>query len=303
MWSNGKSFEVDGLGYQSPKPIPCEELAAGEVGFLFANIKTVSDAQIGDTITDQNNPAAEALPGFEPLKPMVFAGLFPTDSDQYPELRDALERLKLNDGALFYEPETSQALGFGFRCGFLGLLHMEIVRERLEREFDLDLLVTHYGESDRLFRNDGDGQFVDATGALGLASFDTGCAWGDMDGDGDPDLYVANEGDGNHLYRNLQTTGNHWLQVRLAGTTSNRAGIGAQVRIVSGGVVQMRELSGGSGLGSQDALVAAFGLGGRTAIGLCRCGQSQNKPFCDGAHRAAGFADAVVARELPPPKV
>ena len=167
-------------------------------------------------------------------------------------------RLLRNDHGVFTEV-TSGALaepGSGVGCAWADV----------DLDGDLDLLVTHYGESDRLFRNDGDGQFVDATGALGLASFDTGCAWGDMDGDGDPDLYVANEGDGNHLYRNLQTTGNHWLQVRLAGTTSNRAGIGAQVRIVSGGVVQMRELSGGSGLGSQDALVAAFGLGGRTRV-------------------------------------
>src|SRR5262249_33430284 len=105
-------------------------------------LKEVSELRVGDTLTAEARPAPEPLPGYKDVKPMVFAGLFPTDSDEYPELRDALEKLKLNDAALFYEPETSQALGFGFRCGFLGLLHMEIVRERLEREFDLDLLVT-----------------------------------------------------------------------------------------------------------------------------------------------------------------
>ena len=117
-------------------------LSAGEVGYLVTGLKDVSTLRVGDTLTSRRNPAGEPLPGYKDVKPMVFAGLFPTDGDQYPELRDALEKLKLNDAALFYEPETSQALGFGFRCGFLGLLHMEIVRERLEREFDLDLLVT-----------------------------------------------------------------------------------------------------------------------------------------------------------------
>src|SRR5206468_11808925 len=117
-------------------------LEAGEVGYVITGLKDVSRLRVGDTLTAEVNAAAEPLPGYKDVKPMVFAGLFPTDSDDYPELRDALERLKLNDGALFYEPETSRALGFGFRCGFLGLLHMEIVRERLEREFDLDLLVT-----------------------------------------------------------------------------------------------------------------------------------------------------------------
>jgi GTP-binding protein LepA len=109
---------------------------------VITGLKDVSRLRVGDTLTSEQRPAAEPVPGYKDVKPMVFAGLFPTDSDDYPELRDALERLKLNDAALFYEPETSQALGFGFRCGFLGLLHMEIVRERLEREFDLDLLVT-----------------------------------------------------------------------------------------------------------------------------------------------------------------
>jgi GTP-binding protein LepA len=145
LWSNGKTYEVDGVGYQSPKPVPCEELSAGEVGFLFANIKNVSDARIGDTITDHANPAAEPLPGFEPLKPMVFAGLYPVESHEHGLLRDALEKLRLNDSALSFEPENSVALGFGFRCGFLGLLHLEIVQERLEREFHIDLITTAPG--------------------------------------------------------------------------------------------------------------------------------------------------------------
>src|SRR5689334_3808867 len=145
LWSNNAVFEVDGIGYQAPKPIPCDELSAGEVGFLFANIKTVSDAQIGDTITDALNPAAEPLPGFEPLKAMVFAGLYPVESHEHGLLRDALEKLRLNDSAFSFEPENSVALGFGFRCGFLGLLHLEIVQERLEREFNIDLITTAPG--------------------------------------------------------------------------------------------------------------------------------------------------------------
>ncbi len=145
LWSNGTTFEVEGLGYQSPKPIPCDELSAGEVGFLFANIKTVSDAKIGDTITDVENPAAEPLPGFEEIKPMVFAGLYPVESHEHGRLREALEKLRLNDSAFSFEPENSVALGFGFRCGFLGLLHLEIVQERLEREFEIDLITTAPG--------------------------------------------------------------------------------------------------------------------------------------------------------------
>jgi GTP-binding protein LepA len=135
-------FEAQEIGFMSPGNRPVKELTAGEVGYVITGLKDVSELRVGDTLTTDKNGAAEPLPGYKDVKPMVFAGLFPTESDQYPELRDALERLKLNDAALFYEPETSQALGFGFRCGFLGLLHMEIVRERLEREFDLDLLVT-----------------------------------------------------------------------------------------------------------------------------------------------------------------
>jgi GTP-binding protein LepA len=138
----GTRFEAEELGFFAPLRSPTETLAAGEVGYVVTGLKDVSRLRVGDTLTGQNQPASEPLPGYKDVKPTVFAGLYPTDSDDYPELRDALEKLKLNDASLFYEPETSQALGFGFRCGFLGLLHMEIVRERLEREFDLDLLVT-----------------------------------------------------------------------------------------------------------------------------------------------------------------
>jgi GTP-binding protein LepA len=138
----GTRFEAQELGFFSPSMSPVDRLTTGEVGYVITGLKDVSELRVGDTITSERNPASEPVPGYKEVKPMVFAGLFPTDSDQYPELRDALERLKLNDAALFYEPETSQALGFGFRSGFLGLLHMEIVRERLEREFDLDLIVT-----------------------------------------------------------------------------------------------------------------------------------------------------------------
>ena len=138
----GTNFDAEELGYMAPQRMPVEALEAGEVGYVVTGLKDVSTLRVGDTLTLRKAGAASPLPGYKDVKPMVFAGLFPTDSDEYPELRDALERLKLNDAALFYEPETSTALGFGFRCGFLGLLHMEIVRERLEREFDLDLLVT-----------------------------------------------------------------------------------------------------------------------------------------------------------------
>jgi GTP-binding protein LepA len=142
LWSNGKTFDVEGLGYQSPKPVPCQELAAGEVGFMFANIKTVSEARMGDTILDDARPADEPLPGFQAAKAMVFAGLYPIESHEHGLLRDALEKLRLNDSAFSFEPESSVALGFGFRCGFLGLLHLEIVQERLEREFQIDLITT-----------------------------------------------------------------------------------------------------------------------------------------------------------------
>jgi GTP-binding protein LepA len=156
LWSNGQTFDVDGLGYQAPKATPCDELAAGEVGFLFANIKTVSDAKIGDTILDHQNPAPEPLPGFEEIKPMVFAGLYPVESHEHGLLRDALEKLRLNDSAFSFEPENSVALGFGFRCGFLGLLHLEIVQERLEREFNIDLITTAPGVRYRITATNGE---------------------------------------------------------------------------------------------------------------------------------------------------
>src|SRR4029079_15849471 len=140
--AQGTRFESEEVGFFSPTMRGADSLDAGEVGYVITGLKDVSRLRVGDTLTSEEQPAAEPLPGYRDVKPMVFAGLFPTDSDDYPDLRDALERLKLNDAALFYEPETSQARGVGFRCGFLGLLHMEIVRERLEREFDLDLIVT-----------------------------------------------------------------------------------------------------------------------------------------------------------------
>ena len=140
--AQGTIFEAEELGVMSPAREPVESLGAGEVGYVVTGLKDVSRLRVGDTLTSRRRPATQPLPGYQDVKPMVFAGIFPTDSDEYPELRDALEKLKLSDASLSYEPETSQALGFGFRCGFLGLLHMEIVRERLEREFDLDLLIT-----------------------------------------------------------------------------------------------------------------------------------------------------------------
>jgi GTP-binding protein LepA len=140
--AQGTTFEAEEVGFFSPTMQPADSLGAGEVGYVITGLKDVAKLRVGETLTSRASPAAEPLPGYRDVKPMVFAGLFPTDSDDYPELRDALEKLRLNDASLSYEPETSQALGFGFRCGFLGLLHMEIVRERLEREFDLDLLVT-----------------------------------------------------------------------------------------------------------------------------------------------------------------
>jgi GTP-binding protein LepA len=134
--------DVEEVGIFSPDMLKTEVLQAGEVGYIIPGIKLVADLRVGDTLTSAQNPATEALPGYRDITPMVFCGLFPIDGEDYPELRDALEKLKLNDASLHYEPETSKALGFGFRCGFLGLLHMEIIRERLEREFDLDLLAT-----------------------------------------------------------------------------------------------------------------------------------------------------------------
>ncbi len=142
LMASGKEYDIDELGVLSPNQVPVDELHAGEVGYISASIKSVEDARVGDTITLVKNPAAEPLAGYVEAKPMVFCGLFPTDSDDYEDLREALDKLRLNDAALQYEPETSSAMGFGFRCGFLGLLHMEIVQERLEREYDLDLITT-----------------------------------------------------------------------------------------------------------------------------------------------------------------
>ncbi len=142
LMASKKNYELDEIGVMAPDQVKVNELHAGEVGYLAASIKAVADARVGDTITLQDRPAEEALPGYTEAKPMVFCGLFPTDADQYPDLREALDKLQLSDAALKYEPETSSAMGFGFRCGFLGLLHMEIVQERLEREYDLDLIVT-----------------------------------------------------------------------------------------------------------------------------------------------------------------
>ncbi|HGY5549279.1 MAG TPA: translation elongation factor 4, partial [Prochlorococcus sp.] len=142
LMASKKSYELDEIGVMSPDQREVSELHAGEVGYLAASIKAVADARVGDTITLLNSPADKPLPGYNEAKPMVFCGLFPTDADQYPDLREALDKLQLSDAALKYEPETSSAMGFGFRCGFLGLLHMEIVQERLEREYDLDLIVT-----------------------------------------------------------------------------------------------------------------------------------------------------------------
>lgn len=142
LMASHKEYEIDELGVLSPHQIQIDQLHAGEVGYLAAAIKAVEDARVGDTITLATKPAESALPGYAEAKPMVFCGLFPIDADQYEDLREALEKLKLNDAALHYEPETSSAMGFGFRCGFLGLLHMEIVQERLEREYDLDLITT-----------------------------------------------------------------------------------------------------------------------------------------------------------------
>jgi GTP-binding protein LepA len=166
LMARGQEYEVDQVGVFSPKPVAVDALGVGEVGFIFAGIKTVTDAQIGDTITEAARPASEPFPGFKESKPMVFAGLYPVEGSEYPELRDALEKLRLNDASFFFEPETSAALGFGFRCGFLGLLHMEIVQERLEREFDMDLVTTAPGVLYRVTTTDGTIQEIDSPSKL-----------------------------------------------------------------------------------------------------------------------------------------
>jgi GTP-binding protein LepA len=166
LMATGGAYEVEQLGVFTPKPVPVESLSAGEVGFVIAGIKKVSDVAIGDTLADLRRAPAEPLPGFKEVKPMVFAGLYPVDADQYAELRDALEKLRLNDSSFFYEPETSAALGFGFRCGFLGLLHMEIVEERLEREFNLELLITAPSVRYRVLKTSGEVIEVDSPARL-----------------------------------------------------------------------------------------------------------------------------------------
>src|SRR5437867_8254086 len=155
LMAEGQDYDAEQVGAFSPKPVVMDELGVGEVGFLVANIKKISDAKIGDTITEAARPTAEPFPGFKELKPMDFAGLYPVEGHEYPELRDALEKLRLNDASFLYEPETSVAFGFGFRCGFLGLLHMEIVQERLEPEFDMDLVTTAPGVLYRVTTTDG----------------------------------------------------------------------------------------------------------------------------------------------------
>ena len=166
LMSSKKSYELDEIGVMAPDQVKVNSLHAGEVGYLAASIKAVADARVGDTITLVDRPAEDALPGYAEAKPMVFCGLFPTDADQYPDLREALDKLQLSDAALKYEPETSSAMGFGFRCGFLGLLHMEIVQERLEREYDLDLIVTAPSVIYKVKMIDGEVKMIDNPATL-----------------------------------------------------------------------------------------------------------------------------------------
>ena len=161
LMASNKFYELDEIGIMAPDEKKVQDLHSGEVGYLAASIKSVADARVGDTITLFNSPAAEALPGYKEANPMVFCGLFPTDADQYPDLRESLDKLQLSDAALKYEPETSSAMGFGFRCGFLGLLHMEIVQERLEREYNLDLIVTAPSVIYKVNLNDGEEILID----------------------------------------------------------------------------------------------------------------------------------------------
>jgi GTP-binding protein LepA len=161
VMSNGKVFDVESIGVMTPKPVEFAELTAGEVGFFVATIKNVADTKVGDTITSVENPCAEPLPGFEDIKSMVFAGLYTVDSHEHAMLRDALEKLRLNDASFSFEPESSVALGFGFRCGFLGLLHLEIIQERLEREYNLDLITTAPGVRYKITLTDGSVREVD----------------------------------------------------------------------------------------------------------------------------------------------
>ena len=155
MMSNGALHQIDQVGVFTPKPLKVDELGPGEIGFITASIKTVADTNVGDTITEEKKPCAKPLPGFQPSVPVVFCSLFPTDAAEYEDLRDSLGKLRLNDSSFHFEPENSAALGQGFRCGFLGLLHLEIVQERLEREFDLDLITTAPSVSYHIQMNDG----------------------------------------------------------------------------------------------------------------------------------------------------
>src|SRR6266446_2851722 len=170
FFNTGRDYQVETLGVNRPRPTPIGELGVGEVGFLTASIKAVADVQIGDTITETARPTTEPFPGYQEIKPMVFAGLFPVDADQYEDLRDALDKLRLNDASFFYEPETSAALGFGFRCGFLGLLHMDIVQERLEREYSLKLVTSAPTVVYEVARTDGKVEFVDNPAKLPAAN-------------------------------------------------------------------------------------------------------------------------------------
>src|SRR6187401_2357969 len=166
LMNTRQDHEVESLGVFSPKAVPVDQLGPGEVGFVACGIKVVADAQIGDTVTETHRPTEQPFPGFKELKPMVFAGLYPVESHQYAELRESLEKLRLNDASFFYEPETSVALGFGFRCGFLGLLHMEIVQERLEREYNMDLVTTAPGVLYRVTKTDGEVVEIDSPAKL-----------------------------------------------------------------------------------------------------------------------------------------
>jgi GTP-binding protein LepA len=168
--ATGRDYELTEMGVFAPFPTPITELGPGEVGFLAGNIKSVVDTKIGDTVTDAVHPSTDPLPGFKEVKPMVFAGIFPTDSAQYEDLRDALTKLNLNDAAFVFEPDTSEALGFGFRCGFLGLLHMEIIQERLEREYDLDLITTAPSVVYNIYMNDGSMKHIENPAKLPQAN-------------------------------------------------------------------------------------------------------------------------------------
>lgn len=161
MMASGKTFEVNEVGIFAPRPVLVEELSVGDVGFITASIKSVKDTRVGDTITHADRPASEPLPGYRKVNPMVFAGLYPVDTSEYNDLRDALEKLQLNDAALQFEPESSQALGFGFRCGFLGLLHMEIIQERIEREFKINLITTAPSVVYKVTKTDGTQMIID----------------------------------------------------------------------------------------------------------------------------------------------